>query len=110
MCPVIPPFLCLIARFTPSDWINLRRSRSNVPHLKVAGTSPATDDTKVNVRVIPRVNVHAAEPFAYRIGEKADGISNAFSCFTTTPGGFLAGHWPVAAAAARTLNRSFASL
>jgi hypothetical protein len=28
----------------------------------------------------------------YRIGENAAGITNAFSCFTTTPGGFRAGH------------------
>ena len=46
----------------------------------------------------------------YRIGENEAGITNAFSCFTTTPGGFRAGHWPVADAAARTLVRSLASL
>ncbi len=46
----------------------------------------------------------------YRIGENADGITSAFSCFSTTPGGFRAGHCPPAAAAARTLKRSFASL
>ena len=57
-------------------------------------------------RVLGGVKVTAS----YRIGENADGITSAFSCFTTTPGGFRAGHWPVAAAAARTLKRSFASL
>lgn len=46
----------------------------------------------------------------YRIGENADGITKLFSCFTITPGGFRAGQLPPAAAAARTLNRSFASL
>src|SRR5690242_18004740 len=50
------------------------------------------------------------ESNAQRIGENSAGITNAFSCFTTTPGGLRAGHCPVADAAARTDARSLASL
>jgi hypothetical protein len=48
--------------------------------------------------------IRVASP--YRIGENAAGITNEFSCFTTTPGGLRAGHCPLAAAAARKESRS----
>jgi hypothetical protein len=64
----------------------------------------------VDVTPEAEIGVSASGFVPYRIGEKAAGITNAFSCFTTTPGGFRAGHCPPAEAAARTLKRSLASL